>query len=721
VIGNDSAFNTRNPFLGTAALPGYYTAQFNGDLSGPLSKKASYFIDVQRRTIDDLEVINAELQPGVPFTQAVGNPRNRTNVSGRVDYQASTNNTLTFRYQYYRDTATNDGVGPYSLASRGYNQLNTEQTFQIGNTHTFGSRIVNETRFQFIHVGDTQTAQNSTPAIIVPYEFSAGGSSSGNVTDTQNHYEFQNYTSIAFGNHFLKFGARLRDFGEDNSSTAGYNGTFTFADLPSYYANSPIQFSLTTGNPFAHSNLFDGGLYVQDDWRWKPNVTVSAGLRFETQTDIPDHANFAPRVGLAWGVGQGKAQAPKTVVRLGWGMFYTRFTNDLILQAVRQNGITQQEYIVTNPTFFPSIPPVSVLQSSQSGVPTTYQIAPNLRVPYTMQAAVSVERQLSRATHMTISYVNARGVHQLLTNNVNAPLPGTYVIGDPLSGVRPNGLLENIYQYQSEGIYKQNRLMANFNMHASAAFALYGYYALSYANADTFGSGSFPTDPYNLAVDYGRASFDVRHRAYLGGDIVLPWGFRLDPFLIANSGSPFNVTTPFDLNGDSILNDRPALVSSATCPGVQTVSANILCTPLGTFNILPSPGQAAIRVNNYEAPALVAFNLRIAKTFGLGARKEVAADPGNSPLTSSNSAGRTASRAKGLFGGGPSAWAAPSGQRYSLTFSVNARNLFNTVNVASPAGNLGSEKFDTSNSLAGGPFGNGSAVRLIQLQAQFNF
>jgi hypothetical protein len=726
VIGNDSAFNTRSPFLGASEIPGYYTVQFNGDLSGPLSKKASYFLDAQRRTIDDFEVINAELQPGVPFTQAVANPRNRTNVGGRVDYQASTNNTLTVRFQYFRDTATNDGVGPYSLASRGYNLLNTEETFQVGNTHTFGSKVVNETRFQYIHVADNQTPQNGTPAIVVPYEFSSGGNSSGQVVDRQNHYEFQNYTSIAFGNHFLRFGARLRDFSEDNSSTAGYNGTFTFSSLASYYANSPVQFSLTTGNPFAQSNLFDGGLYVQDDWRWRPNLTISAGLRFETQTDIPDYADFAPRIGVSWGIGQGKSQAPKMVLRAGWGIFYSRFTDDLILQAVRQNGVTQQEYIVTNPTFYPNIPPVSVLQASQSGVPTMYELAPNLRTPYTLQTALSVERQLSHAVRMTVGYVNARGVHQLLTNNVNAPLPGTYVIGDPLSGVRPNGILENIYQYQSEGVYKQNRLMASFNVRAGPAVSLYGYYALSYAHADSFGAGSFPTDPYNLAVDYGRASFDVRHRVYVGGNVMMPWGLRLNPFLMANSGYPFNVTTPFDINGDSILNDRPALVSTATCAGVQTVGVNILCTPLGTFNELPAPGQASIPVDAYEAPAWVAFNLKVSRTFGLGARKELAGNPATGAAPGSNGGAPSSNPASGrhghgFFGGGPSAWAAPVDQRYTLTLSVNARNLFNTVNVASPAGNLGSRKFDTSNSLTWGPFGNGEAVRMIQLQAQFSF
>ncbi|MGD0962376.1 MAG: carboxypeptidase regulatory-like domain-containing protein [Candidatus Acidiferrales bacterium] len=727
ILGNDSAFNSRSPFLGTATLPGYDTTQFNGSFGGPLNKKASFFIDAQRRDINSVEVVNAQTQPGVLFTQGAPNPRTRTNVGPRLDYQLSTNNTLTVRYQYYRDNETNDGVGQYALPSQGYNLLNTEQTLQVSDTQIFGASVVNETRVQYLHDGDNQTPQNTAPTIIVPYEFTGGGNNLGRIVDTQNHYELQNYTSIAFGTHLLKFGARLRDVDEENSSTANYNGTFTFPTLAAYEANTPVQFSVTTGNPSASSNLFDAGLYIQDDWRWKPNVTISSGLRFETQDHISNHVDLAPRFGLAWGIGRGKTQTPKTVLRAGWGMFYDRFTNDLVLQAERQNGITQQEYIVADPTFYPTIPPVGTLQSSQSGVPTIYRIAPNLHAPYTMQTALTVERQVSRVVNLTVSYVNSRGVHELLTDNVNAPLPGTYVIGVPTSGVRPNGIFENIYQYESPGLFRQNQLITNVNIRMGARLSLSGYYALNYARSDTAGPTSFPSDPYHIGADYGRASFDVRNRLFFGGSISLPRGFRLNPFMVFNSGTPFNVTTPLDLNGDSIFNDRPALVSAATCPGVvSTATPNVLCTQLGTFNTIPSSGQQIIPINNYTGPDLFTFNLRLSKAFGFGARKESAdqnaagGGPGR-PGGFGRGIGGPGGGGRGGGGGGRFGGPAAGNQRYTLTFSVNARNLFNIVNDSTPAGSLGSKNFDTPNALAGGAFGNGAAVRQIQLQAQFSF
>jgi hypothetical protein len=714
VLGNDSAFNSRNPFLGHATLPGYDTVQFNGNVGGPLNKRASFFLDGQYRDINQVQVVNAELQPGLSFTQAVPNPRGRTNISPRLDYQLSTNNTLTVRYQYYRDRETNDGVGRYYLASQGYNLAATEQAVQLSDTQVFGAQIVNETRFQYIRDRNNQTPQNSAPTVNVLYEFVSGGTNLGKVIDSQEHYEFQDYTSIAFGKHLLKFGARLRDIHDANESTANFDGTWFFSSLAAYEANSPLQLTVTTGAPDASVNLLDAGLYIQDDWKWRPNVMLSGGLRFETQSHISDHADFAPRVAIAWGIGRSSA-TPKTVLRAGWGVFYDRFTYDLVLEAQRQNGITEREYIVEDPNFYPRIPSLSELQALTTGVavsaPTIYQIAPNLHAPYTLQTAISVERQLSRVADLTVTYVNARGVHQLLTDNVNAPQIN--FVPTPL-GTRPFGIDENVYRYESEGIFKQNEVILNFNIRAASKLTLRGYYALNYANSDTSGPTSFPSNPYNIALDYGRASFDVRDRAFLGGSYTAPRGLQFSPFMVAATGTPFNVTTGTDLNGDSILNDRPALISNVACSKLIRAVATV-CTPLGTFNTAPAPGQRVIPVNAYTGPGQFTFNLRVAKTFGFGTENEVHAAPSGGP----NGLGGTSGRGPGSGRGGVNVGAAAS-QRYNLTFSVSARNLFNIVNPGQPAESLSSRRFDRINSLAGA-FGNASALRVIQLQAQFSF
>src|SRR5579864_4687342 len=643
VMGNSSAFDALSPFAPNQ--PSFHTEQFEGSVSGPLSKRASFFFNAERRQIDDANIVNAVVptptdpNPTVAnFTQAIPNPRTRTNISPRFDFQLTPSNTLTVRYQLYRDIQDNQGVGQFSLPSQAYNTGSTEHTLQISDTQVLSPNVVNETRFQYLHDNTSQTVQNFQPTISVLGAFTDGGNQIGNGSDVQNHYELQNYTSIVHGKHLIKFGGRLRAVTDSNVSTSNFNGVFTFSTLSAYEPNvsntqmapsclakliadlpsvpSPValancgasQFSITTGQPLSTVTMVDAGLYGQDDWRVRPNMTLSYGLRFETQNDIHDHRDFAPRLSFAWGLGGGgKKAAPKTVLRAGFGMFYDRFPYNLVLQAERLNGFTQQQTIVQADTI-----------SNGQISPTRYQIASNLRAPLTMQSAVGVERQVAKSTTVAVTYINSYGEHQLFLRNANAPLPG--------SGLRPFGGNDNIYQYDSEGIFRQNQLIANFRTNLGSKLSLFGFYMLNYANSDlgagsgaggSFGSSggsslsaNFLSNSYDPMADYGRSSFDVHHRVVVGGTVSLPYAFRLNPFIILSSGQPYNVTLGQDLNGDSIFNDRPALASTATCSAAQIVS-NLACTQLGTFNLTPAPGQKVIPVNLGTGPALFTMNLRL--------------------------------------------------------------------------------------------------------------
>ena len=119
------------------------------------------------------------------------------------------------------------------------------------------------------------------------------------------------------------------------------------------------------------------------------------------------------------------------MLRGGYGIFYDRFSYDYMLQAERFNGTTQQQYIVANPNFYPLIPTPSELSQLATTSPTVYQVQTNLHVPYTMEAAFSVERQVTKNATVSVTYLNSRGIHQLILRNANAPLPGTYNPADP--------------------------------------------------------------------------------------------------------------------------------------------------------------------------------------------------------------------------------------------------------------------------------------------------
>ncbi|HKU27330.1 MAG TPA: carboxypeptidase regulatory-like domain-containing protein, partial [Candidatus Sulfotelmatobacter sp.] len=233
VMGNDSIFNSHNPFAG--AEPGYYTTMYEGSIGGPLGKSASFFFNGQRRNINDLTAVNAQILDGnlAPFNlvESVSNPRHRTNLSPRLDYAVNKNNTLTARYQYFRDTQNNDGVGQFNLPSQGYNDVSEEHTVQIGDTQIIGAKVVNETRFQYLRENDSQNAISTDPTINVRGAFGGGGNNQGTIIDRENHYEFQNYTSMIRGNHSFKFGGRVRTLTLNNYSTSSFNGTFIFSSL----------------------------------------------------------------------------------------------------------------------------------------------------------------------------------------------------------------------------------------------------------------------------------------------------------------------------------------------------------------------------------------------------------------------------------------------------------------------------------------------------------
>jgi hypothetical protein len=756
VQGTSSAFNSRDPFLGDAPQPGYDSELYNASVGGPLGKKASFFFSIDRREQNNLNIVNATVldptDPSMttPFSEAVPFPQTRTNLGPRFDFQLGPSNTLSVRYQYFRDNEQNEGVGGFNLASQAFNQLETEQTLQIVDTQILSPRTINETRFQYIH---GNTGQNivaaglpftiDNPTVNVQGAFIAGPNNTGNQSDVQNSYEVQNFTAITAGNHLIKFGGRVRATHDDNSLTNNFNGQFTFASLDIYQKTIQLmqagatpemvlaagfgarQYSVITGTPSLTNTYFDIEPYVQDDWKFRLNITLSYGLRYEAQNNLSDQHDFAPRLGAAWGVGAKGKRPAIVVLRAGFGIFYDRFTQTLVEQQERLDGVLQTQTTIANPACFPmanangDFGPATCLTAggSSSSLGTQYQNNPNLRTPYTMQTGVSVERQLTKYANLAVTYLNSRGVHQYVTTNINAPLPCTVAGCDPATQPRPNPAEGDIYQYQSEGIFKQNQLIVNSSVRIGTKLSLFGYYVLNYADADTAGPNTFASNSYDIAQDYGRTPYDIRNRLFLGGTIGLPYAFRLSPYVIASSGIPYNITTGEDNNADSIFNDRPAF-GTGCGPGAPS---NLVSTRLGCFNIAPGPGDVLIPYDYGTSPGRFTFNLRVSKSFGFGAKKESAANQGLG-----GPSGGTFGRGPGGGGrgGGPGGGFGPgnpTNRKYGLTFSVSAQNLFNNVNVATPVGIVTSPIFSFANSLAGRPYSTTTANRRFDLQMLFSF
>jgi hypothetical protein len=722
INGDEKALNSLNPFV--TDEPSYYSTFLMGNVSGGLGKNASYFASVFQRNSQSNSIINADILGAngavVNYTAAVANPQTRLDVSPRFDFGLGAKNTLSVRYMLDRQKESNSGVSGFALQSQAYDVSNYENTIQVSDTWLLTPKIVNDLRFQYMRDRDNQVASETTPTVTVQGAFTSGGNNQGTLKDNEDHYELQDYVSMAEGKHALNFGTRLRLEHEVNSSTTGFNGNYIYQSLSAYAAGTPSEYDVTAGNATAAVNLFDGALFFQDDWSARPNLTVSYGVRFEGQNRISDRSDFAPRFAVSWAPGAKAGKKANTVLRAGYGWFYDRFTAANVLTAIHGNGVNQQNYVVKDPTFTTGAPTATELGSGYAASPTIYDVAPGLKASLNMQAAVGVDHSFGKYVTLSATYVNSRGVHQYLSDNINAYEAATYDATTG-TGVRPNGINENVYQFQSGGVYNQNQLMLNYSVRAKKV-SLFGFYVLNSAKADTSGATYFPSMQTNPGADYGRAAFDVGSRFLLGGNYQAPFGISFSPFLVVDSGTPFNITIGQDLNGDNQYNDRPAYATAS--------STDTLDTAYGNFDLNPSATAKRIPYDLGTGPSQVSMNLRVSKSFGIG------------PRVAGGVGGSQGGPGGGGHGGGPGGGGPPGGglgpgglsgsngpprldqtvpRKYSVTFSAMGHNVFNHVNLAAPVGVLDSPLFGKSTALAGGFFNSAASNRSIDVQASFNF
>jgi len=791
----DKIFDTRNPLL-TTKEPGYKLTQGNANLGGPINKKASFNIDYQRRAITENalvigQVLNSNFAE-VPYNSAILVPNALWRINPRIDYAINQNNTLVIRYNHTQ--ASNEGgVGGFALPTQETQNVQRNNEVQITETAVLGTVAVDETRFQFRdnHTDAFGLGDFSIPGINVASAFNSGGAPY-TANDTFNKgYELHNILTTTRGKHAIKAGVRARQTDTSSRTNSNFNGSYTF-NPPTPFSGLPLcpntvtsldvyqqtqlmlsegvpisailaqgcgpsQFTLSSGIPYQQARQFDMGVFVQDDWRLFPNLTINAGLRYETQNNIGDHLDLGPRVGLAWAPGAKGKTASKTVIRAGYGIFFTRFPVGDTLQSLRFNGFTQTNYLITagEPNaatalqYYPNLPPgcslnppsascTSLLQVQNQAI---YTVDKSLRTPYMGQMAIGVDRQLPGRTQLSINYVNTRGAHALRERDINAPMgyigpmPGSTVPVDP--GVRPfagtnvPGANEDIYQYETSGLFKQTQLTINANTRLNSHFQVQGYYVFGEAHTNANG---FPMNQYNANLDWGRANFDIRHRGYFGGAIGLPYKLSLNPFMTMQTGAPFNITTGEAFEGDGIFNARPYF---APC------GSALWQNKYGCFS---PTGNQLIPINYGDGPAQFSLNMRLSRTWGWGERAGGANqgngrgggfDQGGGGFNGGGRGGGGfggGGRGGGGFGGGGGGrggfgnfGGGNTGKRYNLTASLQARNAFNHVNYAPPIGVLGSPFFGESTALnngGGAGFGgnNGAAGnRKVELQLRFQF
>jgi outer membrane receptor protein involved in Fe transport len=319
-------------------------------------------------------------------------------------------------------------------------------------------------------------------------------------------------------------------------------GTYYFSNLQDYELGKPYSLLLQRGQGrfvFLEKNLAG---FVQDEWRLRPNLTLTAGVRYYWQNYFFDKPhNVAPRLSYAWA----PQNSRKTVFRGGAGMFYDRTGPGPIWDLLRFDGFHLLRYLINDPPF-PDPFAAGVIPAPTSIV----TLDPRVRIPYSLQYSSGIERLIGKSTTLAVNYVGTVFVSSFRSRDVNAPLP-------PYYAARPNAAFGQIRQIESAGRGISNALEITLRGNITKYFVGTAQYTLSKALNNTGGIAWFPADNNTFAGEWAPADFDQRHRLNLLGGINPGKWFNLGVGLTLSSGKPYSETTGLDTNGDGLANDRP--------------------------------------------------------------------------------------------------------------------------------------------------------------------
>jgi hypothetical protein len=736
----NSALDARNAFALTK--PDLSQERYNFNLGGPLIKKRLDFnLNVDYNPTDGSGLVSATTPEGL-YTTLVPAPSRSKGVSFRSGVFLTNTNMLSINYNWRSNDRLNSefspggfgggnfggggfvvfgggggggggfaggnagGSGSLMLPERASNTASRNHSLSFSETYVINAKLLLETRLRLQQDKSATEAVSSGLAIDVLDAFQGGGSTKSSA-NRSNNTEFQSALTITHKKHTIKVGFQVEHENVKNLSASNFNGTYTFSTLEQYQriinggVGRATQFTINQGQPTLRYSQTEYSGFIQEDMRVSQALTLSAGLRYEAQTNLQDKMNFAPRVGIAYSPFQNR----KTVIRAGGGIFLSRLNAGTYANTLRYDNQTQQTITIFNPVYYNPLPPdLSLLNpiNIQQQNTTRLILDPSLQAPYTTNALISVEQQLPKALVANVSYNFNRGIHLFRTRNTNAPLPG--------SGLRPDPTQGNINATESAGKSMRQELSFGLSRRFSSTLFFFGNYRLAWANDDA----AFPANNYDLRPEWSRSSSDRRHMFNVMAMISLPWGLRVNPNVIMNAGAPFNITTGLDDNFDTQFNDRPSGIrrNSDLTPDLYSLIprpdriVTVDGKSMTLIDYLHSAFPNGIRA---EGPATVITNLSVTKTFGFGARSTPQqAQNGRGGNNGGGGGGR--GQGGGGFGGGggrgPGGGMGGGGMggpmmmgggrtgaesaRYQLRLSVTVSNLFNHVNFNQYGGVLGS-------------------------------
>lgn len=538
---NDDALNARNPFQPVKAEE--QLQQYGMSLSGTIRpNKTSFNFSAGGTTQYSSPNMLARLADGTTVTDTLRTPTDMLNATLRLDHALNADHAVRFSLSRNERETRNQGIGGFNLLDRAYRSESANTTLRISENGAVGRRMFSESRLQLAWASQSNASVFEAPTVRVNDAFTAGGAQ---MKGGQNRFEFEAATDLDYvnGAHSWRTGVLVEGGRYRSDDISNYLGTYTFASLDDYRAGRPMSYTRRIGDPNLTYSRWQAGVYLQDDWRASRSVMVSAGLRAGFQSLTGDQLNVSPRLNLAWS----PLRSGKLTLRTGYGYFYDWLSGDLYKQTLQIDGFRQRELNVLNPSY-PEMP-----VEGNSTVTNKYLWSDDLALPTGHRMHVGAERTITPNQRVNVNYSRAWGRGQLRGRNLNAPV----------NGVRPNAEFANILSLVSDAESTTDSINVGWNLTKldwKQSFFFVNY-TWTKASTNTTGAFSVPANGDNLDTEWGPSMGDIRHRAS-GSFSMRPFG-DLSVSLNARvqSGSPYNITTGRDNNGDGLFNDRPDGVS----------------------------------------------------------------------------------------------------------------------------------------------------------------
>ena len=616
----NNALDARNFFNFTShEPPPFKRNQFGGTLGGPIIRSKTFFFfsyeglrlaqdlslnsvvlsDANRATITDAAAAKlAGLIPRPNFVDSSGTPRFIGSAPGPVDndqwgldisHILNPSDRLHGYYSFNLSKSVEPNILGNTIPGFGHTYRIHRQFFSLNETHTFSPNLINEARFGFNRLFGTNTPNAQlnpadfgirngiTQPIGLPQIDIAGGALNfggpSNLPAGRGDTTFVAGDTLSGvnGRHSLKIGGEYRQFLNNNFRMA--TGSYNFPSVAAFLAGTANSFNVTLGNQ--SSSIAEGafGFFAQDNYRWRPNLTLELGLRYDWNMTPQErygrfvvfdpassslkrlgsgaepiyqqnNKNVQPRLGFAWD----PFKNGKTSVRGAYGIFVDQPMTSVV------TGTAGNPPLATPLTFTGAIIFENAIDLAQAAGLAPATVDKRFSNAYLQSWNFNVQRELTGTVAVMAGYFGSKGTHLILRRNINQPIEGVrpFPAVSPSSPILPGTPLGNITQVESDGNSSYNALWISAGRAVARGLQVNASYTWSKSiDYNSLSSqGIVVQNSYDLRGDRGPSSFDTRHRVVVRGIYDLPFrgnpfaeGWQMAAILQAQSGNPVNIVT----------------------------------------------------------------------------------------------------------------------------------------------------------------------------------